>query len=444
MTLLGAMNSAISSLFANSRSLAMIADNVANNQTYGYKSSKGVFSSLISEGSQSKRSYNSGGVECLAYRRIDRTYPPQVSDSPTHMMIDGRGFFITSRTTDLAAPDFLYTRAGDFSFDLNGHLVNHDGSFLQGWQLDRNGNPVQADGVTPVNQSTLGDLSPVTVGNLNGVSRMTTQIALSANVPSDIPGLDGATQQLTSLRVYDSLGAPHDLTFNWQKTVNSPLTWTVAIAGEGGDVIRKTNGTGDIIGRPAAGGTSPITIVFDANGNPATFDGNANPPNIFATWAGTAAATQTMTLNLGTVGQSNGITSKAGVFQNTKQFQDGVKLGNFTGVSTNDQGIINALFDNGESIPVWKIPLAVFPDPNSLTLRSGTSYVPNVNSGDPIISPAKQGVSGTIIPCALEGSSVDLAGEFTNMILTQRSYSAASKVVTTTDEMFEVLERIKR
>lgn len=442
MSLGGAMTSAISALRANAQALGMIGDNVANSQTHGYKPSHALFRSLISEGRAF--SYNPAGVSSYAWRNTDNTSTLEQSDSPTHLMIDGQGFFITSRTTLRAPQNLVYTRAGGFDFDQNGYLCNKDGDFVLGWKLNAQGQPVKADGITPANTSSLEDLVTVQTARVSGLSRATTQIALSANLPSNIAGLDAATQQTTILRVYDSLGAGHDLTFNWQKTNNAPLTWTVAITGGAGDVVRKTNGGGDIIGRPVAGGTAPVTIVFDNQGRPATFDGNPNPPPLFVTWNGTAAAAQTMALDLGQVGGVDGLTSRAGDFQTLRRYQDGEKTGTFTGVSVDAKGVVKALFDTGQSLDLWQVPLAVFPNANALTPCSGTGYVPNALSGDPVVTLAQGGASGVVVDHALEASGVDLAAEFTDMIVTQRSYSAASKVIMTADEMFEALERIKR
>jgi len=160
-------------------------------------------------------------------------------------------------------------------------------------------------------------------------------------------------------------------------------------------------------------------------------------------------ATATMTLDLGTAGalgtaQANGITQFSSSYSTTFVNQNGVQFGNFFGTSIDENGIVTALFDNGQTLKVYKLPVATFPNPNGLDAKSGTIYSESGNSGGYVLRSAGTSNAGKIAPSSLEASTSDLAEEFTNMIITQRAYSAATRVITTADEMLDELIRIKR
>ena len=120
------------------------------------------------------------------------------------------------------------------------------------------------------------------------------------------------------------------------------------------------------------------------------------------------------------------------------------KYGNYTGVSISEDGIVTALFDNGETRAIAQIPIATFVDPNSLEALSGNAYIATTSSGVASLHTAGEGGAGTVSSSTLEQSTADIAEEFTDMITTQRAYSAASKIITTADAMLEELLTIKR
>ena len=105
---------------------------------------------------------------------------------------------------------------------------------------------------------------------------------------------------------------------------------------------------------------------------------------------------------------------------------------------------MNALFDNGGTRAIYKLPVATFANPNALRAQSGNAWTHTVNAGNVFLNPAGTASAGKISPSSLEASTVDLGEEFTNMIITQRAYSASSRIITTADQMLEELVRIKR
>ncbi|MBT5242573.1 MAG: flagellar hook-basal body complex protein [Rhodospirillaceae bacterium] len=172
-----------------------------------------------------------------------------------------------------------------------------------------------------------------------------------------------------------------------------------------------------------------LEIVW-ANGAENMAAGNQNSPAI-----------EVFTGNFGT---PDGLTQLSGNFQLNFLQQNGAKFGNFAGVSVGQDGIVTALFDNGVTRPVFMIPVATFTNPNGLNNLSGNVWLSTDNSGNPVMREAGDAGAGQINAAALESSTVDLGQEFTRMITTQRAYSSAAKVITTSDDMLEELLRIKR
>lgn len=190
---------------------------------------------------------------------------------------------------------------------------------------------------------------------------------------------------------------------------------------------------------PALTASTPA-VSFNGDGTPAAF--NIANVNVYD-WA-TGASDSAITLDVGTVDLSDGLTQFSGDYNVTFINQNGVKFGTFSGVSISEEGLIVALFDNGETLPIYKVPLVTFASANGLTTRSGNVYIASDSSGAPVLRSAKSGGAGAIAAGALENSTVDLGTEFTNMIIAQRAYSATSRVITTADEMLDDLVRIKR
>ncbi|MGB0683090.1 MAG: flagellar hook protein FlgE [Magnetovibrionaceae bacterium] len=149
-------------------------------------------------------------------------------------------------------------------------------------------------------------------------------------------------------------------------------------------------------------------------------------------------------LDFGDTSEANGLTQFGGDFTPIFIQQNGSQFGTFAGVTVDTSGLVTALFDNGETRTVFQIPVATFVNPNGLESRTGNVWNSTEASGDYTLRVADNGSAGQTIQGALEASTVDIGEEFTNMIVVQRAYSAAAKVISTTDEMLEELVRIKR
>jgi flagellar hook protein FlgE len=151
-----------------------------------------------------------------------------------------------------------------------------------------------------------------------------------------------------------------------------------------------------------------------------------------------------ITLDFGTVGEANGMTQFGAAFTPVFITQNGSQFGTFSGVTVSENGLVTALFDNGETRPVYQIPLATFTNVNGLESRTGNSWNQTQFSGDYTLRVAGGGAAGTVVQSSLEQSTVDIGEEFTNMIVVQRAYASAAKIISTADAMLEQLLQVKR
>lgn len=436
MSIYGAMFSGVSALNAHSNTLGMISDNISNLNTIGYKNTNARFSTLVTSSTLASK-YAPGGVRSQPFQQIDRQGLLQASQNATDIAVSGSGFFVVNESSAPASGDrFLYTRSGQFSVDASGFLVNNGGHYLQGWptlpdgsfDVDQNG---VADTSAP-DPTSLSDLTAIQASSLTSTATPTSSVQLGLNLPAT--ATVGATQNMT-VKIFDSLGIDHNVAVEWQKTVAVPATWTVAATGITGADDGSASTT---LGFPI----NLDTVVFGGNGTPASFSPTAlSIPT--ANWVG-GANTSTVAFNLGTTNQADGVTQFAGAFTLAFINQDGVPIGRFQSVEIGENGSVTALFDTGGRRTVFKLPIATFPNANALQSVSGNAWSETEGAGDHFLNEAGTGSAGSVSPSSLESSTVDLGEEFTNMIITQRAYTASSRIITTADQMLEELVRIKR
>lgn len=418
MSLYGALYAGVSGLSAQANALGIISSNINNVNTVGYKGTSARFSTLVTQQS-SQTLHSPGGVRSQPFNHIDQQGLLQGTASATDIAIAGAGFFVVNESANPGVGDeYLFTRAGSFSPDQNGDLVNTAGFYLQGYNL--------SNGPASTSASTVSGLETVNVANLSGTATPTSELEIGLNLPST--AAVGDTETLT-IQVFDSLGNSHDIDLVFEKTSDNnwditPQNPTLTSSGAASGNI--TSGAG--------------SIVFNGNGTPATI----TMPDIDINWTLGGADPSSIAVDLGTAGQTNGLTQFSGEFTVSRSNQNGVSFGNFAGVSIDDRGIVTALFDNGETLDIYQAPVAIFQSPNGLSAKSGNVYQQTNRSGPFLLNLPQVGGAGTLASNSLETSTVDLADEFTNMIVVQRAYSASAEIITTADEMLEELIRISR
>jgi flagellar hook protein FlgE len=439
MSIFGAMNSAISGLTSQSDAFGNISENVANSQTVGYKR---VDTSFIDFLTTSTATENQPGAVAARPDYVNDVQGAITStDSPLNLAIAGHGFFAVSQTTGQVGgiptfnPQQFYSRAGDFSLNSQGYLVNSSGQYLNGWPA----NPVT--GV--VNQNAL---APIQV-NQTALNPVATQnVTLSANLPATPAAGTGtlASPISSDITVYDSLGTAHTVTLGWSQ--NAADDWTVTITAP--DAQTPAVGTADVqFGPTLTGNAVPAgTIGQITGGNPVTAAGYA---------AGTPASVQmsmnfgegpqAVTLDLGTYGSSNGVTQYAGTAYDLQGIsQDGVPPGSFSGVTTQANGNVVVNYNNGQTRTIAQVPLVTFNAPNSLQGQNGQSFTSTTSSGTPLADAVNTNGAGSLVVSSVEGSNVDIATEFSQLIIAQQAYSANAKVVTTANDLLQATINMKQ
>jgi flagellar hook protein FlgE len=454
MSLYGAMMTGVAGLDAYSNALSVAAANIANVNTVGYKTATSNFSTLLASASTAADPSTAGVVASSGQNVVEQGLL-QPSTSPTDLAISGSGFFVVAQTpSDTAAR--AYTRAGSFTSDPNGFLKNTAGLYLLGWQL----NP---DGSVPSDRN---DMVPINVNSLTGKADASTTMQIQANLqasteiytgppaydpygtpPESMANGDIKPQFQRAINVYDSQGGSQPLQLSFIKT--GANTWQYEVTYQG----KPTNlTTGTALLPPEDGGTGTVEFNSDGTlksvtpsgtGAPTTTDGTF-PVTIPWDSATSGLQTQQITVELGSLNGSDGITQFDNASTMVSSTVNGALFGSLKGISVDSDGVITAQFTNGLSQKVYKIPLATFANPDGLSETSGNAYMTSIQSGSPSITEADLSGAGTIQSKNLEGSTVDLATEFTNLITTQRAYSAASRIVTTASTMLDDLLAMAR
>lgn len=426
MSLSGAMNSAVSALNAQSYALSLISSNLANSSTVGYKTVDASFSDIVTQQSSLGTKYASGAVTASSVQNISTQGLLESSSSATSLAISGEGFFPVTYGED--GDQTYYTRDGEFTVNDDGYLVNGD-YYLVGWTTDADGN------ITSANTNSVDALEPINVEKYSSSAEATTTASLEANLPADAEVGDTFD---TSIDVYDSLGNTQSLSVTWTKTDSNE--WTMTVNDPTDPSTGETTGT--------AGGTTSYTISFNDDGTLNTItdaDGNTvtEPTITIDSWDDGAGASS-ISLNLGTSGEADGLTQYT-TGDDDPQVSvdaietDGVEYGSLTGVSISSDGTVTAVYSNGQEMPIYKIPVVTFPAENNLEILSDGVYAQTSTSGNYTLNVAGEGGSGDISSYYLEESTTDTATEFSKMIVAQQAYSAASQVVTTVKDMYDSL-----
>lgn len=413
MSLTGAMNAAVSAMKAQSTAMSIISNNLANVSTAGYKASSTSFSSLLTSGSSNS---SSGGVTATKSQNILAKSTLVSSSVSTNIAVDGNGFFAVT-TGD--GSQVCYTRSGAFTVDDDTGYLTNNGYSLLGWPTDADGNVV--GGTTGTN------LERIATDTLTGYAAATTNVTLKGSLPAD------ATSNYTSeLALYDSLGTSYTLEVKWTKSTTDANTWTMSF----GD-LKTSKGT-TVTGATVTGSS---TIKFNSDGTLAS----SSNSTLAISGLTDGASNMSVTLNLGTVGASDGLSQYTPDDSSTSTTVDisctgnGCAYGTMSGVTIDEDGTVYADYSNGKSISIYKIPLATFSNANGLTEMSNSVYSASSTTSGATYHFADSDGVGSIKSSELEESTTDTNTEFSSMIAAQQAYSSASQVISTAKDMFESL-----
>lgn len=419
--MLRSLFSGITGLRAHQQMMDVTGNNIANVNSAGYKAQTAVFESVLSQAVKSPGAPVAAGAGTGAVGGVNGVQiglgvqlagvstnfgqgSSQLTGVSTDFAIQGTGFFTTNNGSEN-----LFTRAGSFTLDANGKLVSPDGSIVQGYMADADGvvnpNAAPEDVTLPVSQ-----LLPAVASD---------EMTMSGNLSADAAVGDTV---VSSIVTYDVLGAESTTTATFTKTGTGAWTVHLGIA-------------------PNAGAT--VAIAFDGFGELTTATPIAvlNRPAI-AYAAGPPVVTAMPVANFAV--EIGGLTqySSASSFGITDQ--NGAGVGALTTFTTTSDGQLIGIYSNGEKQALAQLAIATFNNADGLEKVGDSSYRTTVNSGVALIGAATIGGRGSIQGGTLEMSNVDLASEFTNLIVAQRGFAANSRTMTAADEMLQELMSIKR
>ncbi len=420
---IGSFSASLSGLNANQQELSVIGNNLANLNTVAFKASTVNFADLVSQsiGGPSANPMQIGlGVATGEIAPNFSQGSIENTGIATNVAIQGPGFFVVGPNGSRA-----FSRAGNFSFDNSGKLVTSDGQAVQGWtaidastgKIDTSAPP--ADIVIPP-----GVLRAPTA---------TTSYGAIVNLDSNAAVGDSFS---SSVQVYDAIGTSHVATTTFTKTAAGAWTYAVTVPGE--DVSGGTAGTPVQI----ANGT----LAFDGQGTLTQVDGAAaaNVTITSPTWADGASAVD-FTWQLLGANDTPSMTGYASPSATASTTQNGAPSGSPSSIIVIDKdGFLVASFGVGQTVKVGRLAMANFNNTQGLVKIGTNLFSASEGSGDAVVGTPGTGSRGTIVGASLEQSNVDIAHEFTQMILAQRGYQASSKGITVADELLVDTLNLKR
>lgn len=410
-------STALSALGAHTTAVDVVGNNLANLNTAGYKASVVAFSDLVTQslGAGLGTTQVGFGVARPTTIRQFSQGAIQASSGPLDVAIQGDGFLVVD---DPKTGAQLYTRGGNLQVNKEGQLVTATGFLVQGW----NAVAGQLDTTQPVT----GVVVPV--GSLR-TPEATENISFDLNL--DAAGTAGppAATFSTSIEVYDSLGVSHVVSVEFEKAATAG-EWNYSISVPDSDVSTPVT--------PVTG-----TITFDENGVLSSPDAITAPPSIAITGLNSGAASLTINWQLydGATPRLTQYSQPSAVAANA---QDGFAASQLTTVAIDDGGVVLAQYSNGQQVAVGQLAMASIRNPESMVAVGNNNFQLSARSALPAIGVAGTGGRGEILGGSVEYSTVDIAKEFTNLIVLQRGYQANARVVTAVDEISQETINLKR
>ena len=458
--------SGVSGLKNHQTRMDVVGNNISNVNTTGFKSSRANFTDMLSQtlNGASAPTDNIGGTNPKqiglgsSVSSIDLLFTNgsvQSTGKNTDLALSGNGLFVVSDGNQR-----YYTRNGDFEFDADGNYVQAgNGLHVMGW-MAKDGNLTTSGEVVPIRvpagkpMEAKASTQATYTNNLNSEVPTITSLTPSSGTPPTATATpanpvtvkmsDGTTYTMTNgkytvghslpltttLTVYDALGSKHDITLYFTKTKTDSTNgneWTVSVDpnGTANTTIREKDGSTTTVN------LTPATLKFTTDGK---FNSGAGTINL--TLTNGATGSQTVAVGLSSLTQyagRNTISGKA----------NGYAAGTLESVSIDKTGVLTGTYTNGVKQTEGQVAIAQFNNASGLTKNGDSLYQESNNSGVANIKTAGD-LGCKITPSALEMSNVDIANEFTDMIVTQRGFQSNSKTITVSDEMLETLINMKR
>ena len=407
-------STALSGLNAASTAIDVIGNNLANLNTPGFKASIVSFHDLVTQsiGAGLGSTQVGFGVGTPITLRQFSQGALQSTGGPLDAAIQGDGFFVVQNSNGATE----YTRGGNFQVDTNGNLMTATGEMVQGW--------TRTNGVLNTNAAP-GTIT-VPVGAL-----APPQATSTASVDLNLDSTAAAGEEFsTSVQVYDSLGTSHIVTFNFSKTATANQ-WQYSVSVPDADMATPPF-------TPVTG-----TLTFDSSGNlisPAPTD---PAPQIAIAGLADGAADMNLTWNLYNNGAPR-ISQFAQTSAASAVAQNGSPAANLVSVGLADGGQVLARYSNGQQVVVGQMAMATIRNPESLIAAGNSNYQASALTALPAVGLPGTGGRGSVLGGSIEASTVDIAKEFTNLIIYQRGYEANAHVVTTVDQLSQDTINLKQ
>jgi flagellar hook protein FlgE len=429
--MLQAMFNGVSAISATQTDMNVIGNNISNVDTTAFKSSEVSFADQLSQTVQGASAPTNGGgttnpiqvglgVKIGSISVQEAQGGLESTGAPTDMAIQGNGYFMTANPEGA----INYQRDGHFAVDSSGQLVDAStGDAVLGYPANASGVIQSSSTITPA--STLS----VPVGSLT-TAQATSSITYAGNLDA---ASSSSTSYTQSANVYDSLGNTEGVTLTFTPVASDPNSWTWTAAGSNlSSGTSLTTPSGPTVANPTAANINQGTVTFNTNGIETGSTGTLQLQSTNST------TPQNVSLNFGGATQLSQSSSLA------PSTQDGYPTGTLQSFTVGSSGTITGVFSNGESLSLGQLALANFSNPAGLSSIGNNQYSETNVSGVAQVGTANSTGLGSISAGYLEQSNVDLATELTNMIVTERSFQANTKVVSTVDTMLNDLIQMKQ
>lgn len=427
MSILSSFNIGVTGLHAAGQSMGVVGDNIANAGTFGFKGSRAEFQDMLSTSLKGI----DGGDQMGSGTKLAHITPQFTqgtvarTQNITDLAINGNGFF------KVAAPfGEGFTRDGSFHFDKEGNMVNGDGYRVQGFLPDEKGSISNKSG-------------DIKLGNTNIPATATTEVKLSMNLDSresvkvfDPKNPDKTSNFNSSITVYDSVGTARLVTLYYNKTADGQ--WDYHAMADGADV---QNGKAGEMVEMANG-----KLIFDQKG---VLQDEQPGLNAFNFNKG-AIAGQKIDFNFGKTVKDGGNGAESTITQYgskssiARHSQDGSSAATLASMSFNDEGILTAVYDNGQQRNLGQVAIAKFENNEGLFKTGKNLYKETRKSGQAAMGKPGADGRGEVLSKSIEQSNVDIATEFISLMGAQRNFQANTRTITTSDQMLQEVLNIKR
>nr|WP_279184666.1 flagellar hook-basal body complex protein [Acetobacter syzygii] len=443
MSIFNSLTTAVSGINAQSTAFTNLSNNIANSQTVGYKADTTAFQDFVAGAGTTSGSFAQGVANSVAAVTVQHVNSQGTASSSTDgmaMSISGNGLFNVSKPSESTQ---YYTRNGEFYEDKSGYLINTSGYYLDGYMVNSKTGALDTTKLTQIN-----------VANVAFRPTQTTTITAAGTLSSS----NYSTPITTT--VHDG-GYDQDKTTNDQTDIT--MTWGTPTASTDSNGNAITTSTLTISPQSSSGGVGysdngysgpTYTVTFDSSGTIKYITDSAGK-NVSSTLSGASATipinvtypngtTQSVSIDLGTIGGTGGMTYSTTATVAPALSNDTVLSGTYQSAEIESDGSVMAVFDNGDTQLIGKVALSNFANVNGLLSQDGQAYTATASSGSAKTGLVGNNATGSLKVGYVESSTTDLTSDLSALIVAQEAYTANTKIVTTADQLLQTTIAMKQ